>query len=248
MKPISSRFYYAMILIIAGWALSRCSDDKGPLIVTPPPAPPPCFCDTTPYLDLNCPCDKDTDTLPSHLCTCDTSDCIEFDCYCDRDTLCCCDTSTYLDPNCPCDHDTEPHPLCPCDTSDYLDPNCSCDTDTIPHPSSCPCDISEWMDPNCPCDPDTIPLVSYSNDIQPLWDHYCLDCHYEGADVIYLDAANSYTDLKAIGAIYPGFPYSSTIYTITLGPESDMPPGLISLTEEESALVFWWIKQGALNN
>lgn len=202
--------------------LISCEKDIGPIRIA---KPEPCLCDTSIYIDPNCPCDEDTIPPP-----------------------CLCDTTEYKDINCPCDKDTVPYPVCTCDTSDYLDPYCDCDEDLIPHPDFCWCDTTEYIDPNCPCDEDTLMLVSYSRDIQPLWDKYCVECHHEDAETIILTKEWSYSQIKGNSLIYLSQPKSSLIYTITYGPGKEMPPEDEGLNDWEAQVLLWWIEQGALNN
>jgi hypothetical protein len=208
------------LVVLAGiyTFLPSCKQDKGPIIIEP------CFCDTSEYKDPNCPCDQDKTPPP-----------------------CLCDTTSYLDINCPCDKDSIPYPLCPCDTSHYLDPLCSCDRDTIPHPGWCWCDTSDYKDPKCPCDQDTMPFIVFTKHIQPIFEKYCLVCHFEGSGLNnYSTADDTYFELKYGGYYRIGRPDDSKLIQMIKGKKPEMPPEPPLLTEWDFKLIYYWIYQGAV--
>jgi len=92
-----------------------------------------------------------------------------------------------------------------------------------------------------PPDP-TIP-VSYSAEIQPIWDAKCVGCHAPGKTAPDLTPANSYNKLFEGGYVDTITPKSSIIYTCMNG------GSMASFTNVQDAnLVLVWIQQGAKNN
>ena len=89
--------------------------------------------------------------------------------------------------------------------------------------------------------------VSYSTDIQPLWDAGCVVCH-DGNEPPDLRPDTSY-DALTNGWLVPGDAESSIIYQSLLGSNgvSLMPPGE-PWPQADINLVRDWINQGALDN
>ena len=89
--------------------------------------------------------------------------------------------------------------------------------------------------------------VSYSADIQPLWDAGCVVCH-DGNEPPDLRPDTSY-DALSNGWLVPGDAESSIIYQSLLGSNgvSLMPPGE-PWPQADINLVRDWINQGALDN
>lgn len=101
----------------------------------------------------------------------------------------------------------------------------------------------EWLDP---IDPDVPEVVSYSVDIQPIFDHGCnaSGCHAAGGIAPDLSAANSYSDIMANGLVSTAAPESSILYTkVADGGSMNKysQPG-------DADLILKWIQDGALNN
>jgi hypothetical protein len=98
-----------------------------------------------------------------------------------------------------------------------------------------------------PIDGEEVPEVSYVNEIVPLWEEDCVQCH-DG--VIPPDLRNnvSYDELLD-GYVVPGNADESILYKSLLGIDGVelMPPGAI-WPDEKITLVRNWINQGALNN
>ncbi len=90
------------------------------------------------------------------------------------------------------------------------------------------------------------PLVSYQNDIEPLWVQ-CTGCHKEGGDEPNLQD-DSYNNLLN-GYVEPGDAAASILYQSLLGSDGIelMPPGS-AWPASKTDLVRDWINQGALNN
>jgi hypothetical protein len=100
-----------------------------------------------------------------------------------------------------------------------------------------------WLEePPAPPLPDT---VSYSADIQPIWDKSCnsTGCHAPGGFSPDLTSANSYSQLWADGLVDTAIPANSVIYQkIAVGSmKFYAKPG-------DAELVLKWIEDGALNN
>ena len=102
----------------------------------------------------------------------------------------------------------------------------------------------DWYEP-IPADiPD---VVSYSNDIQPIWDNRGCNasgCHSSGGFSPNLTAGISYDDIISEGMVNLASPESSILYT-KCAPGGSMnkytQPG-------DSDFILAWIQQGALNN
>jgi hypothetical protein len=102
------------------------------------------------------------------------------------------------------------------------------------------------------------PTVSFSNDVKPLLDRYCADCH--GEEGVGVDASGFRTDSYEhvmTGTRYgpmvePGDPLSSSLYRLVSGREVDpsiqMPHGEKKLLQSEIKLIEDWIRQGAKDN
>jgi len=94
--------------------------------------------------------------------------------------------------------------------------------------------------------PDPTVPVSYSGDIQPIWDKGCVGCHGAGATPPDLTPANSYNAL-----VYQGSPWvkldapeTSIIYTCMISGGSMAAYS----NAQEAGLVLNWIIQGAKND
>ncbi|WP_133158898.1 cytochrome c family protein [Flavobacterium alvei] len=91
--------------------------------------------------------------------------------------------------------------------------------------------------------------VSYSKDIQPLWDTDCISCHKTGATSPDLTAANSYLALtKNNKYVIPGDAASSSLHKSLVGDGAAIMPTAGKWSDSKIALVDKWINAGALNN
>lgn len=90
-------------------------------------------------------------------------------------------------------------------------------------------------------------VVSYSNDIMPLWEGECVACH-NGSEPPDLRPENSYSDLLD-GFVVPGDPDASILYRSLIWDDgiSNMPI-TTQWPDSQIALVEAWIEQGALDN
>lgn len=93
--------------------------------------------------------------------------------------------------------------------------------------------------------PDTI---SYSKDVQSLWDKNCTGCHGVGATSPDLTAANSYTDLTTGGYVVAGNAAASLLYKCLIGNGGPVMPTNGKMSADKIATVEKWINDGALNN
>jgi hypothetical protein len=91
--------------------------------------------------------------------------------------------------------------------------------------------------------------VSYSTDIQPLWDQSCTSCHKPGATAPDLTAANSYLALtKNNKYVVPGNAAGSSLHKSLMGEGAALMPPAGKWSDSKIELVDKWITAGALNN
>lgn len=90
--------------------------------------------------------------------------------------------------------------------------------------------------------------ISYSEQIMPIWDDYCVNCH-KGVIAPDLRPANSYNALINGGYVLANDADNSILYHSLLGTNGVplMPPGA-KLSSTNIGLVKGWIDQGAKNN
>ena len=86
--------------------------------------------------------------------------------------------------------------------------------------------------------PDT---VSYSLDIQPIWDNKCVNCHSGSRDPD-LRPDNSYASLINGGYVDTDNPEESVLMKKLYGSHD------ARATETEKQLILLWIEEGAINN
>jgi len=94
---------------------------------------------------------------------------------------------------------------------------------------------------------DPLAQVSFTNDIQPIFDNHCTSCHPTLVASPDLSPGNSYNSVSNGVYIIANDINASILYQRILGNPSIMPPGG-SLSASEINLVKSWIEQGALNN
>jgi hypothetical protein len=91
--------------------------------------------------------------------------------------------------------------------------------------------------------------VSYSKDVQPLWDQDCISCHKPNATAPDLTSANSYSALTANNKyVIPGNAAGSKIHKSLVGDGAAIMPTSGKWSDSKIALVDKWITAGALNN
>ncbi len=86
--------------------------------------------------------------------------------------------------------------------------------------------------------------ISFSADIQPIFDSKCISCHANQSP--YLTADKSYESLVNGGYINTTDPEKSGIYTRLHDDQHPSPSGTFS--QSEMNLLLTWLQQGALNN
>ena len=92
-------------------------------------------------------------------------------------------------------------------------------------------------------------VISYSNDIQPLWDQDCVSCHKTGATAPDLTAANSYSALLTNNKyVISGNAAGSKLHKSLVGDGAAIMPTAGKWSDSKIALVDKWINDGALNN
>ncbi len=90
-------------------------------------------------------------------------------------------------------------------------------------------------------------VVSYSLDIQPIFNTHCTSCHPGIVESPDLSEGNSYGSISDGIYIIPNNIEVSLLYQRIIGNPSIMPPNG-SLSASEINLIRNWIEQGALNN
>lgn len=93
--------------------------------------------------------------------------------------------------------------------------------------------------------------VSFSQDIQPIFDIHCVGCHDQSHRQIDLSPCCSYQELWVTGSgapyVDPDNPTQSNLYRHLTGELSIMPP-FGALPEFEINLILRWIQQEAPDN
>ena len=92
--------------------------------------------------------------------------------------------------------------------------------------------------------------VSYSKDVQPIWDQNCISCHKTGATIAPdLVAANSYAALTTNSKyVVAGNASASLVYKLMTGAASPLMPPSGKISDSKIAILEKWINAGALNN
>ncbi len=104
-----------------------------------------------------------------------------------------------------------------------------------------------------PPPPEKPVLISFSNEIQPIFDYYCVSCHNENHPLLNLKPCCSWYELIATGHNAP--------YIDTINPDESkllqritgailpiMPPTGNALPQDDIDLIKKWIGEGARNN
>ena len=114
------------------------------------------------------------------------------------------------------------------------------------------CLVSVWG-----CQQAGQPQVSYSQDVRPILEKNCLECHEEGGSGYVASGFSmaSYEDLmkgtKFGPVVKPEDSFTSALTMLVEGradPSIQMPHGKEPLNEEEIATLKTWVDQGAKNN
>lgn len=94
--------------------------------------------------------------------------------------------------------------------------------------------------------PDT---VSYSKDVQPLWDANCISCHKSGGTVPDLTSTSSYSALTTNSKyVIAKDAANSLVHKALMGSGAPQMPTSGKLSDSKIALIDKWITDGALNN
>jgi hypothetical protein len=114
--------------------------------------------------------------------------------------------------------------------------------------------ISALILVGCSTGPDA---VSFKNDIKPVIDKYCAECHLQGgagAEASGFETATYETIMKGTKfgpVVVASDPLSSSLYRLVAGkvdPSIRMPHGKEALSPEEILKIEHWIAQGAKND
>ena len=99
--------------------------------------------------------------------------------------------------------------------------------------------------------------ISFSTDVQPILQKYCLDCHVPGG-AGYLASGfdmSSYETFMKGGKfgtfVVPGDPFASNLMVLVEGrahPSIRMPHGREKLADREIEVLKTWVQEGAKNN
>ena len=88
--------------------------------------------------------------------------------------------------------------------------------------------------------------MSYSLEIQPIFNSYCTSCHGNSAG-LNLTSYNNVMDGSYNGAVIMPFSHSASELWQRIN-YGQMPPGDNNLTQAQINLIAQWIDEGALNN
>jgi len=86
--------------------------------------------------------------------------------------------------------------------------------------------------------------ISFSDDIQPVFNNYCISCHNTGGDFPNLTPAKAYNQIINNGLVNLTNPEESTIYYYPGSENHDWA----GYSTADGKLVLRWINEGALNN
>jgi uncharacterized membrane protein len=101
------------------------------------------------------------------------------------------------------------------------------------------------------------PTVSFANDVMPVLDQHCTECHVAGGEGAQKSGfvVDSYDSVMAGTKLGPmvvaGDPLSSNLYrmvSMEVDKSIQMPHGKSALTDEERTVIKTWIAEGALDN
>ncbi len=98
-----------------------------------------------------------------------------------------------------------------------------------------------------PQDTTVVETVSFSGRIIPLFEINCIECHYEGFDVLDLTSANAYNQLIEKNEIDTLSPTNSNLYLRLSSQTNPMPP-TGNISADSIAVVLRWIEEGCKNN
>ncbi len=120
--------------------------------------------------------------------------------------------------------------------------------------ASCSKDSGPYIvKPPPPPPPEKPVLVSFSKEIQPIFDNHCVSCHNENHSLLNLKPCCSWYELLATGHNVPYLDSinpdeSKLLKRITGAVMPIMPPTGNPLAQEDIDLIKKWIGEGARNN
>ena len=88
-------------------------------------------------------------------------------------------------------------------------------------------------------------VVSFSDDIIPIFNSSCVSCHGEGHWKVDLTPENAYDDIFAKGLVNIDMPEDSKLYTVLIE-SGGLHDG--KTTPPQRTLILTWIEEGAENN
>lgn len=89
--------------------------------------------------------------------------------------------------------------------------------------------------------------VSFSNDVQPIFNINCVSCH-GGTQVPNLTSSNSYNELINGNYVVPANATNSKLVNYLLGNGYSIMPPSGALKQSDIDKISQWINEGALNN
>jgi hypothetical protein len=98
-----------------------------------------------------------------------------------------------------------------------------------------------------PAPPSPTDSVSFSQQIQPIFNSNCVSCHKAGAQAPDLSAGTAYTSIMNANLVNTASPESSIIYWHP-NPDNTSAHTWEKYTANQAALVLIWIQQGAKDN
>lgn len=114
--------------------------------------------------------------------------------------------------------------------------------------SSCRKDSGPYINP-----PDVPVPVSFANEIQPIFNSYCISCHDENHPYLNLKSCCSWFELTATGYNAPYLdtinPEQSTLYKRITGIIAPVMPSTgTQLAQTDIDIIKKWMEEGAKNN
>lgn len=100
-----------------------------------------------------------------------------------------------------------------------------------------------------PSDEGPLPTnISYSQDVQGIFNLHCVSCHNGGAIPLNLTSGNSFNELINGGYVIPSNANSSNLVQSLRGDGQALMPPNGSISNTDINKVIQWINEGALNN
>lgn len=114
------------------------------------------------------------------------------------------------------------------------------------------CEYKYYVEPKIVVDPTVV--ISFKNDIGPIFDAHCISCHKTGGQSPDLTSTNGYLSLTTGSKKFIDTPSDSSLLiqritkTGSLGKKKQFMPPSGKLSEDKISLILNWIKQGAKDN